>query len=107
MEPIEKKPYNGHWAEIILHADKSGTFDHLEISEELPAEIVEEDLWVVKGDKVEGFEGANDAIGTLVLKFENNNNLLKVMNDIRKYISIKIKQPEGCGIDIRSFQSMM
>lgn len=23
-EAIEQKPYNGHWAEIILHADKSG-----------------------------------------------------------------------------------
>lgn len=71
LEPIEQKPYNGHWAEIILHADKDGIFDHLEISKELPAEIVEEDLWVEKGDKVEGFEGANNAIGTLVLKFQS------------------------------------
>lgn len=70
LEPIEQKPYNGHWAEIILHADESGVFDHLDISKELPAEIVEEDLWVEKGDKVESFEGANNAIGTLVLKFQ-------------------------------------
>ena len=69
LEPIEQKPYNGHWAEIILHADKDGVFDHLEISKDLPAEIVEEDLWVENGDKVEGFEGANNAIGTLVLNF--------------------------------------
>ncbi len=70
IEPIEQKPYNGHWAEIILHADKSGVFDHLEISNDLPAEIVEQDLWVKKGDIVESFEGANNAIGTLVLRFE-------------------------------------
>ena len=70
MEPIEQKPYNGHWAEIILHADKSGVFDHLEVSKDLPAEIVEEDLWVKQGDKVESFEGANNSIGTLVLKFK-------------------------------------
>ena len=41
---IEQKPYNGHWAEVILHADKSGIFDHLEIASDLPAEVVEEDL---------------------------------------------------------------
>ena len=70
LEPIEQKPYNGHWAEIILHADKNGVFDHLEISKDLPAEIVEEDLWVKQGDKVESFEGANNSIGTLVLKFK-------------------------------------
>ena len=68
--PVEQKPYNGHWAEIILHADKEGEFDHLEISKNLPAEVVEEDLWVKKGDKVDSFEGANNAIGTLVLKFQ-------------------------------------
>lgn len=93
LEPIEQKPYNGHWAEIILHADKDGVFDHLDISKDLPAEIIEEDLWVEKGDKVESFNGANDAIGTLVLKFENSINLLKVMNNIRKYIGVKIIQP--------------
>lgn len=70
LKPIEQKPYNGHWAEIILHADKNGVFDHLEISKDLPAEIVEEDLWVKQGDKVESFEGANNSIGTLVLKFK-------------------------------------
>ena len=66
---IEQKPYIGSWAEIILHADKEGLFEHLEILEGLPAEIVEEDLWVKKGEKVNAFNGANDAIGTLVLKF--------------------------------------
>ena len=40
LNPIEQKPYNGHWAEIILHADKDGVFDHLEISKDLSAEIV-------------------------------------------------------------------
>ena len=70
LEPIEQKPYNGHWAEIILHADKNGVFDHLEINKDLPAEIIEKDLWVKQGDKVESFEGANNSIGTLVLKFK-------------------------------------
>ena len=75
LEPVEQKPYNGHWAEIILHADKEGSFDHLEIADTLRAEIVEEDLWVKQGDKVESFEGANNAIGTLVLKFQTKEDL--------------------------------
>ena len=86
LEPIEQKPYNGHWAEIILHADKDGVFDHLEISKNLPAEIVEEDLWVVKGDKVEGFEGANNAIGTLVLKFQTEEELEKAITNQRSWL---------------------
>lgn len=71
VEGIEQKPYNGHWAEIILHAPKAGCFSGIEIAESLPAEVIERDLWVKEGDRVEAFHGANDAIGTLVLKYEN------------------------------------
>ena len=91
LEPIEQKPYNGHWAEIILHADESGVFDHLEISKDLPAEIVEKDLWVVKGDKVEGFEGANNAIGTLVLKFQTAEDLEKAITNQRDWLKVVVK----------------
>lgn len=91
LEPIEQKPYNGHWAEIILHADESGVFDHLEVSKELPAEVVEEDLWVENGDKVEGFEGANNAIGTLVLKFKTAEELEKAITNQRSWLKVVVK----------------
>lgn len=91
LEPVEQKPYNGHWAEIILHADESGVFDHLEISKVLPAEIVEEDLWVEKGDKVESFEGANNAIGTLVLKFDSAEELEKAITNQRNWLKVVVK----------------
>lgn len=91
LESIEQKPYNGHWAEIILHADKDGIFDHLEISKDLPAEVVEEDLWVEKGDKVESFEGANNAIGTLVLKFQTAEELEKAITNQRNWLKVVVK----------------
>lgn len=91
LEPIEQKPYNGHWAEIILHADKDGVFDHLEISKDLPAEVVEEDLWVEKGDKVESFEGANNAIGTLVLKFQTAEELEKAITNQRNWLKVVVQ----------------
>lgn len=91
LEPIEQKPYNGHWAEIILHTDKDGLFDHLEINKDLPAEVVEEDLWVKRGDKVNSFLGANDAIGTLVLKFQTAEELEEAITDQRKWLKVIVK----------------
>lgn len=88
---IEQKPYNGHWAEIILHADENGIFDHLEISKDLPAEVVEEDLWVKKGDTVKSFEGANDAIGTLVLKFHSAEELEKAITNQKMWLNVVVK----------------
>lgn len=91
LESIEQKPYKGHWAEIILHADKDGIFDHLEISKDLPAEIVEEDLWVKNGDMVEGFEGANNAIGTLVLNFRTAEELEKAITNQQEWLKVVVK----------------
>lgn len=91
LTPIEQKPYNGHWAEIILHANKKGIFDHLEISKDLDAEIIERDLWVKKGDKVLSFEGANNAIGTLVLKFNNARTLEQAISSQREWLKVIVK----------------
>jgi carbamoylphosphate synthase large subunit len=91
LESIEQKPYNGHWAEIILHADKDGIYDHLEISKELPAEVIEEDLWVKQGDHVDSFEGANNAIGTLVLKFQTAEELEHAITHQREWLKVVVR----------------
>ena len=88
---IEQKPYNGHWAEIILHADKDGEFVGLQIDPSLPAEVIEKDLWVKTGDFVHGFEAANDAIGTLVLRFDNADDLEKAITNQEKWLKVVTK----------------
>lgn len=90
-EMIEQKPYNGHWAEIILHADSDGVFDKLEISDTLKAEIVEKDLWVKTGDYVEGFEGANNAIGTLILRFNSKEELETALLNQNEWLKVVVK----------------
>ena len=89
--PVEQKPYDGHWAEIILHADREGLFQRLDIDPSLPAEIVERDLWVRPGDHVDSFEGANNAIGTLVLKFQNTEALEHAITHQREWLNVVVK----------------
>lgn len=91
IEEIKQKPYNGHWAEIILHADKDGLFDSLEIAEDYKQFVIEEDLWVNKGDRVNSFVGANDAIGTLVLKFNTAEELETALATQNKWINVIVK----------------
>lgn len=86
---VEQRPYQGFWAEIILHADKTGYFEGLEIEEYFREKyVVEIDLWVEKGDKVSIFNGANDAIGTLIVKFDSANELDKYMRDQAIWLKI-------------------
>lgn len=85
---IEQKPYNGHWAEIILHADTNGVFQKLEISSAMKVNVVEEDLWVTPGNQVEAFNGANNAIGTLVLKFDSETELVQALAHQHEWLKV-------------------
>ena len=88
---LKQNPLNGHWAEVVLHSEEDGIFDGLEISEDIAANVVEEDLWVKPGDRIHAFRGANDAIGTLVLRFDNADTLEATLQSIRTQISLRIK----------------
>ena len=93
MEPddIKQQEIKDNWAEIILHSEKEGTFEKLWISDEISSNIVENDLWIEAGTKVGGFAGANEAIGTLVLKFDSQKQMDEVLNNQEKYIKVILK----------------
>ena len=88
---VEQKPYNGHWAEVILHADKDGHFFSLDMDSVFKEKHVKQiDLWVKKGDKVSAFRGANDAIGTLVLQFETEEELILALAQQELWMQVVI-----------------
>lgn len=73
LQPMSDPVYNGAWAEFIVHSNKSGKFVSLDIDTQFVADhVVQNDLWVKPGDLVSEFTGANQTIGTLVLKFDSH-----------------------------------
>lgn len=87
----DKEMYHGNWAEIILHSEKDGIYGGIEIAETLSAKVVEKDLWVKPGDKVEAFSGANNAIGTLILRFDNVEEMKKAITSQSHWLKVIIK----------------
>lgn len=88
---ISQRPLDGHWAEVILHAEEEGIFGHLDVNDAVKPFIVETDLWVSEGDKIEAFDGANHAIGTLVLRFPSSSELEKAMSNIGLWCKVVVK----------------
>lgn len=75
--------------EVILHANKAGLFSRLDISPELDTQVLENDIWVKPGDMVEGFSGANMAIGTLAIKsssYEETTQIVEQQKDLIKVV---------------------
>ena len=88
---VEQKDYDGCWAEVVLHSDMPGVFGGLWISDALTEAIVEKDLWVNEGERIGGFSAANEAVGTLVLRFGSQEELITVMDDIPKHVRVIVK----------------
>ena len=91
VDDMEMPRYYGHLAEVILHSDKDGVFEKIEVSDDMKDLVVETDLWVRSGDEVHGFSGANNAIGTLVLRFPSQESLDRSMLSIRSWCKIVTK----------------
>lgn len=89
--PICEKPYDGCWAEVVLHSKKNGFFKELQIKESLPAIVVERDLWVEQGEYVCEFEGANYAIGMLILAFKTNEDLLEALKNQDSWLNVVVE----------------
>ena len=85
---IKQKTFDGHWAEVILHSEKTGKFKQLNISPEVVPYIKQTDLWVKPGNTVNTFRGANDAIGTLVLRFDSDIELGHAMNNVKVWCKV-------------------
>lgn len=89
---VEQKPYNGYWAEVILHAEKDGYFDRLDINSDFEEKYVKQiDLWVKENDKVLAFRGANDAIGTLVLNFSTEDELVSALSNQSRWLHVRVR----------------
>lgn len=89
---VEQKPYDGCWAEVILHSDKPGVFGSLWIDDSIADAVYERDLWIEPGTEVGGFSAANEAIGTLVLRFETEERLQEVMKDPSHYVKVLLQE---------------
>ena len=88
---VIQKPYDGHWALIVLHSDESGIFDSLTVSDFIKDKIVECSLWKEQGDKVNSFSAANESIGTLFVRFDTADELDTVMKNIKDHVKINLK----------------
>ena len=91
LAPINEKQMRENLVEVILHSDRPGVFDELVVCEELRDRVLEKDLWVKPGDKIGGFSGANEAIGTLVLQFDAKSEVDTFMANINQYVTVKLR----------------
>ena len=92
---LEQKPYDGYWAEIILHSDRDGIYKDIWIDKSVQECVIERDIWAEPGDEVKSFTAASFSIGTLVLRFECEERLQEVMAETGTYVKVILEDREN------------
>jgi len=88
---IEQKPLRGHWAEVIVHSEKTGKFREIVIDKDFHNSYVHHtDFWVSRGDYVEAFTGGNKAIGTIVLSFDDEKTMLWALGNQKEWLKVVV-----------------
>ena len=85
-EPV----YNGHFAEVIVHSNKSGRYAGIAIANDIQPNVIQKDMWLEYGDEVKEFTGANQAIGTLVLRFDSKSKMECALHSIDDWLDVKL-----------------
>ena len=91
IEQICQCSFNGYWSEIILHSHKNGVLQGLEIDPSKSRNVKNVDLWISPGDPVRSFCGANDAIGTIVLRYDSQEEMESDIENQQRWLQIKVQ----------------
>lgn len=90
LDGVKMKPYDTFYAYYAVHSYKDGILRSIDIDEKAKAKIVENHIIVKEGDKISAFTGANTTLGILLMKFDSMEEMLDMMDNSKKWISVKV-----------------
>jgi hypothetical protein len=75
----------------ILHAKKNRVLKNINIDSIIEDKIIQQNILVKKGDQVQKFDGSNNTLGTFILKFDNQIEMLSMLDTMHnKYIVVEV-----------------
>ena len=88
---------HSYWGELVLHSNSNGIYTDICLDESIRKSMHELDLWVSHGDRVEGFSGANAAIGTIVLKSHSFLEMAEIIERRNSLVNLQVIGEEDSG----------
>jgi hypothetical protein len=80
------------WSYYVIHSQKAGIYDGLQIDPAFRNKHIRELLEQVKpSDKIKAFENAAAALGVAICHFSSRQEMENQMRDIGQYITVKFR----------------
>ena len=92
VNDITMPHYDGFYVNYIVHSNQNGIFEKAILDEHFKKEhVIEAEIRVNAGEHVETFKGANNAIGTLFLHFENRQQMDDALANQSEWLKVVVK----------------
>ena len=88
--PFSQPKYDGVWVDFVVHSNKTGHFIKLAMADNKRKYMKEECLYVQEGDHVTGFNGANQAIGTIFMRFDTYQDAVNAVLSFSDWLQVKM-----------------
>lgn len=80
----------GFYSSYILHSQKDGKVRSIVIADEMKHRIMQETILTKPGDDVKKFDGSNNTLGTFILKFDNQQEMIHYLDRMTDYIYVDV-----------------
>lgn len=98
-EEIDSSNFNdptGFFAYYAVHSLKNGILKGIEILPSvLEKNVIENYILYQPGDKIRAFTGANTTLGILLMKFDDMEQMLRMMDHSEEWITVKVEEIRG------------
>jgi len=84
----KEKKYFAHY---VVHSRRGGRVKGLYFSEEIKKNILEEHINIKKGDKVYKFNGSDNRLGIMILKFKTKEEMIEKIYNMEKYFRVCVE----------------
>ncbi len=92
ISDVHEPNYNSFYSILVLHSEKDGIFKGISINRDFEHRyVIEKELRVAEGSHISAFSGANNAIGTLFLRFETREELDNALADQHHWLKIIVE----------------
>lgn len=80
---------NRYISSYIWHSTSDGIYHELELSDELKHKIIRSDMFVQPDDTIHAFNNGGYGIGAALLEFDNEKQMLDMMDNMNRFYKIK------------------
>ena len=87
---LKNKEAVGFWSTYVIHSNKSGILKTIFFSDELSKKIVKKDIYVNVGENIDIFNGSNNSLGELIIKFDSNSEMQEFFKKMHDHIQIEL-----------------